>query len=400
MSSIRVSADSRNAPVLFTQHCYICLSPMYKPAVADLRGSLIFLILVFSLVVLLSGCGAVSEKPEYAYVAEPEAALRDHVATLYNKTGLVHNGERVQILEHMQNKRFVRVRTSRGEEGWIQDRYLTDQETYDQFQQMAQKFKDVPTQAVAVARRPVNLHVTPGRKSEHLYQLNENDKVELLQRQTADRNAPATAVAKPDKPDKDKDQKDSDKKDAKDKDKDSESDDDQASKPGQPVILEDWWLVRDAQKRVGWVLGRLLYVDVPIEIATYAEGQRIVAFFALDEVQDEDKKVLEYLVLLSDNKDGLPYDYSQVRVFTWNVRRHRYETAYRERGLNGVLPVTLGRGNFGKEGDLRTFTLRVQDENGSNRELQYKFNPPIVRRVLGPGEEPPPKLHRKSRRSR
>lgn len=370
---------------------------MYKPAVADFRRSLIFLILVFLLVVLLGGCGVVSEKPEYAYVTEPEAALRDHVATLYSKTGVVHNGERVQVLERMQNKRFVRVRTARGEEGWIQERYLTDQETYDQLQQMAQKFKDVPAQAVAVARRAVNLHVTPGRKTEHLYQLNENDKMELLQRQTADRNAPAPTTAKPDKSEKDKDQKDA--KD-KDKDKDSESDEDQPEKPGQPVILEDWWLVRDAQKRVGWVLGRLLYVDVPIEIATYAEGQRIVAFFVLDAVQDEDRKVPEYLVLLSDNKDGLPYDYSQVRVFTWNVRRHRYETAYRERDLNGVLPVTLGQGNFDKEGDLRTFTLRVQDENGSKRELQYKFNPPIVRRVLGPGEEPPPRPHRKSRRSR
>jgi hypothetical protein len=120
----------------------------------------------------------------------------------------------------------------------------------------------------------------------------------------------------------------------------------------------------------------------------------MVAAFPLDEVQDGDKKVPEYLVLFTENKDGLPYDFNQARVFTWNVRRHRYETAYREHDLNGVLPATLGRQNFEKEGNLRTFTLRVKDDNGGIKEKLYKFNPPIVRRVLAPGEEPP-KPHKK-----
>lgn len=31
-------------------------------------------------------------------------------------------------------------------------------------------------------------------------------------------------------------------------------------------------------------------------------------------------------MLLSENKGGVPFDYNQIRVFTWNVR-HRYETA-------------------------------------------------------------------------
>ena len=65
----------------------------------------------------LAGCGrgGLSDRAEYAYVAVTEASLRDHVSTVYNKTGVLHNGERVQILEHMQSKRFVRVRSPRGE---------------------------------------------------------------------------------------------------------------------------------------------------------------------------------------------------------------------------------------------------------------------------------------------
>ena len=48
--------------------------------------------------------------------------------------------------------------------------------------------------------------------------------------------------------------------------------------------MEDWCLVRDSQGRVGWVLSRMVDVDVPLEVAQYAEGQRFVAFFVLNQV--------------------------------------------------------------------------------------------------------------------
>ena len=95
----------------------------------------------------------------------------------------------------------------------------------------------------------------------------------------------------------------------------------------------------------------------------------------------------QYLVLFTENKDGMPFDYNQVRVFTWNVRKHRYETAYRERNLNGVLPVTVSHETFDKEGDLPVFVVRVKDDAGNLTERKYKLNTPIVRRVLAPGEQ-------------
>ena len=92
-----------------------------------------------------------------------------------------------------------------------------------------------------------------------------------------------------------------------------------------------------------------MIVDVPLDVAQYAEGQRIVAFFVLNQVQDGDKKVSQYLTVLTEPKDGLPFDFNQFRVFTWNVRQHRYETAYRER-IEGVLPVTQAQEDLRKEG--------------------------------------------------
>jgi hypothetical protein len=148
--------------------------------------------------------------------------------------------------------------------------------------------------------------------------------------------------------------------------------------------------VRDDQGRVGWVLARMVDVDVPLDIAQYAEGQRFVAFFVLDQVPDNDKgvqkQIPQYLCVLTEPRDGLPYDFDQVRVFTWNARKHRYETAYREHGLDGTLPVTITQENFDKEGTLPVFVLRSKDDAGNVSERKYKLNTPIVRRVLAPGE--------------
>ncbi|MGH9568842.1 MAG: hypothetical protein ACRD4F_04350, partial [Candidatus Angelobacter sp.] len=95
------------------------------------------------------------------------------------------------------------------------------------------------------------------------------------------------------------------------------------------------------------------------------------------------------------NKDGMPYDFNQIRIFTWNLRRHRYETAYREHDMNGVLPVTLGEQDFGSEGKLRTFLLQLKGDGNQIHQQLYKFNPPLVHKVYAPGEEPAPKPRRK-----
>ena len=304
------------------------------------------------------GCGRGHHRVlEVAYVSAPQAALRDQVAAIYNRVGNVKNGERVEILE--REKRFARVRTSTGVEGWIEQRFLVDQKTFDGLQKLSQDNQNDPVQAPGVLRNETNLHITPGRETEHLYQLAAGAKVAILKRETAEKSG-ATPASKP-----------------------------VPAKPGRvPAgpVSEDWWLVRDEQGRVGWVLARMVDVDVPLDIAQYAEGQRFVAFFQLDEVPDGDKKVPQYLCLLTEPHDGLPYDYDQVRVFTWNVRKHRYETAYREHGLNGVLPVTLTQEQFDKEGMLPVFILRVKGDAGNVSERKYKLNTPIVRRVLAPGE--------------
>jgi SH3-like domain-containing protein len=318
---------------------------------------------------LLSGCShGRGHAQEIAYVSAPQAILRDHVSAVFSKTGVVKNGDRVQILE--RERRFARVRTASGVEGWMEQRSLVPQQVYDGFQKLAQQEQSAPVQATGTTRNDTNIHLDPGRETEHLYQLNQGSKVSILKRATAEKNVPG-AMAKP-------------------------ASKNESSKPA--ALMEDWWLIRDPDGHVGWVLARMVDLDVPLEIAQYAEGQRPVAFFALNQVADGDKKVSQYLVVLTEPKDGLPFDYDQIRVFTWNVKRHRYETAYREHNLNGVLPVTVSQENFDKEGTLPIFVLRVKDDDGNLSERKYKLNTPIVRRVLAPGEEPQKRVTRKGRR--
>jgi SH3-like domain-containing protein len=318
------------------------------------------------MVVLCAGCGRRGRSHEIAYVSAPQAILRDRVAAVYNKNGIVKNAERVEILE--RDRRFAHVRTVTGIDGWIEQRYLVNQQVYSAFQKLVTDNQNTPVQATAVTRNDTNLHLEPGRDTEHLYQLNQGAKVAVLKRGMAEKVIPGG----PQK---------------------SATGDSKAPSP-----REDWWLIRDADHHVGWLLGRMIDVDVPLEVAQYAEGQRIVAFFALNEVTDGDKRVPQYLVLLTDPKDGLPFDYDQMRVFTWNVKRHRYETAYREHNVNGMLPVTVSHETFDKEGNLPVFVLRVSDDNGNVTERKYKLNTPIVRRVLAPGEEPPRPANRAKRK--
>jgi len=338
-------------------------------AVKAFRSTWLLAALLASL--LLAGCRGRGRVQEVAYVSAPQVILRDHLAAVYTKTGTTKNGDRVQILE--RERRFARVRTADGAEGWIEQRYLVTPQVYDGFKQLAEQAQNDPVQATGTTRNDTNLHLDPGRETEHLYQLNQGSKVSILKRATAEKSLPGEGVVKP------------------------AVENSQSAKPVTPV-LEDWWLIRDQQAHVGWVLARMVDLDVPLEIAQYAEGQRLVAFFVLDQVNDADKKVPQYLVLLTEPKDGRDFDFNQIRVFTWNVRKHRYETAYREHDLDGVLPVTVSQENFDKEGTLPVFVLKVKDENGNVSERKYKLNTPIVRRVLAPGEEPTKPVARKKRR--
>ena len=421
-------------------------TPFYQPQTrfflfsSSLAPTLALLLVALCLVSCKhSGRGGVGE---IMYVAAPEAGLRDRLATIYNRVGMVKNGDRVEVLE--RQKRFVRVRTADKTEGWIEMRSLVPAETFDQFQKLAQENREAMVQGHGVTRVELNMHVSPGRETDTLYQLPEAAKVEMLRRATARRATPEEIAAKraadlariagePAKPAPKKRAPSTQGPSNQVQPQQSEA---QQAQPGQeqraqnqpsqvqpsqaqpsqtqphqaqpptpkakpapkasqakapaqePPPMDDWWLVRDQQGHTGWVLARMVDLDIPLDVAQYAEGQRIQAAFVLNTVQDSEKgPVAQYVVLLNENRDGIPYDFNQVRVFTWNLKRHRYETAYRERSIVGYFPLPVSTEDFGKEGTMPVFTVRKQNEDGSFTERKYRLIGNIVRPVPVPGEE-------------
>ena len=144
--------------------------------------------------VCFAGCKRGGSKVlEVGYVSGVQVVLRDRVAAVFEKAGLVKNGDRVEVLDH--DRHFVRVRTATGEMGWMEQRFLASEQVFNQLQKLTAENANDPVQAQGVTRNDTNLHVEPGRETEHLYQITAGEKLAILKRGTADKNAPPPSHA-------------------------------------------------------------------------------------------------------------------------------------------------------------------------------------------------------------
>ena len=354
------------------------------------------------------GCSRLRPKPatQYVYVTAKETFLRDRVAAVSNRTATVENGERLQVLDH--GRRFYKVETPKGEQGWIDEKVVATQAVFDQFEQLKQRYKDAPAVASAVVRDDVYLHAAPGRDAERFFRLAEGEKLKLVKRATLPKPLPPgmKALTKPVGGLAGK--------------RASVAELEIAAAPA----MEDWWLVRDAKGDTGWLYSRMMDVDAPDSIVRYSEGQRVVGAYVLTTVNDPEAnredagsstgEVPEYVTVMSPYKAGLPYDFDQVRVFTWNVKKHRYETAFRERNIEGYLPVQVKMASdpYGKlpaaTAPAPTFTFRVLAADapavtpdpvtgaivpGQTVLKTYRLEGNLVRRVIEPGVVAPGEAH-------
>ena len=300
---------------------------------------------------LLSGCGRLEKAvvPQQVYVTAKQAYLRDRVAAVSNRTGEVQNGDKLTVLGHQ--RRFLQVRAPNGAVGWIEEKLTADQGIADQFDELKAQHEKDPVIAQAVTRDEVYLHLAPGRDTTHFFRLAENEPLSLLERASVAKASPPgqtpASLAKPSAARLPVRASGS----AGKAEAAEEATAAAAAGPAGPV-MEDWWLVRTKAGMTGWIYGRMIDVTVPDTLARYAEGQRIVGAYVLNHVEDPESNIVnngqpvtsipEYVTVLSPFKAGLPYDFNQVRVFIWNAKKHRYETAFREHNIAGFLPLQVG----------------------------------------------------------
>ena len=379
-SKILTALRSLDRPLLVTLTVEAPLVTLHRAAICVLAGFLV-------------GCSPEPSRPPAigeAFVAPIALTLRQELAPKSPVAATLKHGDKLDILEY--RRRFVKVRTEQGAEGWTDTRQLLTPEQMAGLQRMAESVAQYPSQGAASVYEPLNMHFEPNRASPGFWQIPETAKVDVVGHKLTPRVQPAAAAAAPiPKPVPLK----------RKKTKESQSQTKipppppprapQApsnwlalsvpklepevpeapkpeSKPTGPVPSDDWSLVRTKDGKVGWVLTRMLNMAIPDEVAQYAEGHRITSYFSLGQVQDGDTVKNNWL--WTTIVKGLePYEFDSFRVFVWSRKHHRYETAYIERNVVGHFPVEVNTA-----GASPSFSLVVEGDDGGLVRKTYTFD--------------------------
>jgi Bacterial SH3 domain len=352
------------------------------------------------LFLLLLGCAESQQSLGEAYVAPASLNVRSQLSQKSNSVATLKHGDAVAIVDTL--RRMVKVRTATGFEGWVDSRELLSREQMRQLRHEREVQARLPSEGTATAFETLNIHIAPSRAAAAFTQIPEGASVTILGRQIAPKIAPPARTSllfeKPAAPArrsrKEAAARQSFRLPPKPKppkapenwrELSTERIDGEQPKvvaapaepqqKAKPVVMEDWTLVRTAKAEIGWVLSRNLMMSIPDEVAQYAEGKHITSFFELGQVNDAQKGVKRHW-LWTTLSGALPYDFDSWRVFLWNARRHRYETSYRQRDLEGYFPVHVDPAEAGK---TRTFQLVTKDRDGKLRKRSYAFDGTLVR---------------------
>jgi hypothetical protein len=325
-----------------------------------------------------------------AFVGPTTLNVRDDLNPKSNTVATLKHGDRLDVLEY--KRRFVKIRTEQGVVGWTDNHLLLTTDQMRDLQQLAGDAKKLPSEGVASVSQDLNMHAEPNRTSPGFEQLKEGTKVEILQHKLVSKVAqapPPTLVPLPKLKPPRRRAKDSDKdkippppkppsplppKNWIEMSKTHEGNGDKKVEPvkpagpPKPIPLEDWYLVRTKDGKAGWVLAHMLNMGIPDEVAQYAEGHRITSYFSLGKV-DDDGTLKDNWLWTTINKGSQPYEFDAFRVFSWNRRRHRYETALVQRNVVGYFPVEVNA-----SGGSATFKLVVEAKDGGLVRKTYAFN--------------------------
>lgn len=310
-----------------------------------------------------------------AYVSERTVTLWSSIAQVREQLGVLNYGDRVDVMTRRNDN--VKVRTAAGVVGWVDARYLMAPELWERSAKLLEQTKTMGVQARGRTKVTTNLRVEPGRTEPRVYQFTRGTEVEIFGRTVAD----WAQVS-----------------DEKEGGGDSEANKDNKK--------EDWYLVRGIATRppgegtvrnsavmnttqpgdqsipiAGWVVARFVSLDLPdpVRDGMSSANVRTIAWFELNRVSDDEGEHPQYLVAGTRSPEGQPCDFTTLRVFTWNAKKTRYETAYIENDLCGALPIHVSKGPKGEP----AFRFHVMDPGKEER--VYHLIQTVVRRVREEG---------------
>lgn len=370
------------------------------------------------LVLAMAGCQSSPDREPGigdAFAGPATLTLRQEIAPRSAVVATVHHGDRLQIIQ--QRRRFLKVRTTKGVEGWTDERMLMSSAQIQQLKQLSNDTKNFPSQGYATTYDVLNIHTEPNRQSPSYVQVKEGEKVEVIAHRVVPRvtpirkpllppppkiprkpptkekpvkvtRVPAPPVPLPPRPPKDWLELSNSAEAHQPKAAESKG------SANEPIPSDDWTLVRAAGGQSGWVVAQRLFMAIPDEVAQYAEGRRITSYFSLGKLRDGEL-VKDIWLWTTIEKGLMPYDFDSFRVFIWSLRHHRYETALIQRKLKGYYPVLLERVN-----DRPGFSVCVEKQLGELSRRSYmlvenlvKFasERPCVLRTIEPVTDSPPR---------
>jgi len=313
-----------------------------------------------------------------AYVAGRNVILWNSVAQVRHAVATLHFGEKVELLGRRNDN--ARVRTMAGASGWLDARLLMEPTLWQRSTQLLARTQNVPVQARGRTKVKTTVRIEPGRSAPRLYQFTRGVPVEILGRGVADW---VQAL-----------------------------DERENGEPAE-TKKEDWFLIRGTATKApgevsargdapaptelndpdvpiaGWVVARFVEMDLPEAVRTgmASANLRTLAWFELNRVADASGEKPQYLVAGARGPEGQPCDFTSLRVFTWNAKRSRYETAFIENNLCGGLPVVVGKGPKGEP------EFRFRPMGGDKQERVYRLTQTVVRRVRENEQTPAARKH-------
>jgi len=299
---------------------------------------------------------------EIAYAGNREVTIWSTTAQVREPVIIVKYGALLDVLKRADDE--LEVRTTNGVIGWVNERELLTADMWFKARDLEESVVKMPVQAEGHTRVLTNLHILPGRDAARVRQLARNVPLDLYLRKPLD--VPATTNL---------------------------NDEEESSTEPPQAKKEDWWLVQahtsDDDSVAGWVLGRFIDLDVPEPLPDYASsaGVHIVSWAMLNRVRDPDGKLHpQYLVLASQGSEGQPCDFTMLRGYTWGMKSQRYETAYVESDLCGMLPLHMDAAK--QLGGDSTFWFR--DVSDGDQQRTYHMHQTIIRRERQPSEKEHP----------
>ena len=361
---------------------------------------------VLLLALLLTSCSTLANRSSTGVVVSRSAQIRSSTAVVAADLLEVLRGDVIDILDSAEvpdpsdNSRKelwyrVRARDEDKTEGWVEARNIMPDKVLESARKLYEEDKGIQPQATGQLHAGSNLRLTPDRSN------NENIMMRLDSGSTFEiigwKRVPKLKGSET-------------------------SESDTAPKPGSASTgtsnkgvrseeenpedqetTELWYKVRLSPEispaPEGWIFGKQVELTVPSDIIYYRTGREFVAWRRLDEEPSDEGSATKTKDVAKESRPGSwvilekssskePHkldepDFDRIYVLGYEKHDQDHYTAYRSPDIEGYLPMRVeGRGSN------RTFTVRVKDESGQIKEMQYSLyrDDHGVMRVTPPGD--------------